>query len=343
MRDGGFDAAFLAVGAHLGKRAYIPAGSAAKVLDAVSVLRSMEGEERAAARPPGRRLRRGEHRHGRRPHGSSPRRGGGGGGLPPQPRPHARARLRGRGGARGGRARQVALDRSSSADEGRLVLERMELDDSGFPQPTGELEELEADSLVLALGQETDLSLLDGVAGIEVERRRRAGRRADDDRPPGRLRGRRHGACRAHRDGRRSATASRPPAASTRGCAAPSPGTTSARRSSTFDELNPWYYSRCAPHNAAAARGACGGARRSTRSSAGSTRRRRSSRPVAACRAATASPATTASASAPTTPSSSSTSPGRTATRSTWISARAAACAPQECPAGAIEMTPEQI
>src|ERR1044072_8907732 len=45
MRDGGFDATFLAVGAHIGKRAYIPAGSAAKVLDAVSVLRSMEGAE----------------------------------------------------------------------------------------------------------------------------------------------------------------------------------------------------------------------------------------------------------------------------------------------------------
>ena len=43
MREGGFDAAFLAVGAHIGKRAYIPAGAAAKVLDAVSVLRSMEG------------------------------------------------------------------------------------------------------------------------------------------------------------------------------------------------------------------------------------------------------------------------------------------------------------
>jgi NADPH-dependent glutamate synthase beta subunit-like oxidoreductase len=54
------------------------------------------------------------------------------------------------------------------ADAGKLVLERMELDDSGFPQPTGELEELEADSLVLALGQEADLSLLDGVPGLEV-------------------------------------------------------------------------------------------------------------------------------------------------------------------------------
>ena len=39
----------------------------------------------------------------------------------------------------------------------------MELDESGFPAPTGELEELDADSLVLALGQETDLSLIEGV------------------------------------------------------------------------------------------------------------------------------------------------------------------------------------
>jgi 2-oxoacid:acceptor oxidoreductase delta subunit (pyruvate/2-ketoisovalerate family) len=54
------------------------------------------------------------------------------------------------------------------ADEGRLMLERMELDESGFPQPTGEFEELEADSLVLALGQEADLSLLDGVPGLNV-------------------------------------------------------------------------------------------------------------------------------------------------------------------------------
>jgi len=52
--------------------------------------------------------------------------------------------------------------------EGRMVLEHMELDESGFPQPTGELEELEADSLVLALGQESDLSLLQGVPGIVV-------------------------------------------------------------------------------------------------------------------------------------------------------------------------------
>ena len=45
MADGGFDAAFLAVGAQKGKRAYIPAGDSARILDAVTLLHSMEGAE----------------------------------------------------------------------------------------------------------------------------------------------------------------------------------------------------------------------------------------------------------------------------------------------------------
>ena len=114
MREGGFDAAFLAVGAHIGKRAYIPAGSAAKVLDAVSVLRSMEGSD-----PPrlGRRVvvygggntamdvARTARRLGAEEAIVVYRR---------KPRPDARTRLRGRGGARGGRARQVAVDHQAA-------------------------------------------------------------------------------------------------------------------------------------------------------------------------------------------------------------------------------------
>jgi 2-oxoacid:acceptor oxidoreductase delta subunit (pyruvate/2-ketoisovalerate family) len=168
MHEGAFDAAFLAVGAHLGKRAYIPAGSAAKVLDAVSLLRSMEGEQ-----PP---------RLGRRVAVY-------GGGNTAMDAARTAKRL----GAeeaivvyRRTRERMPAhdfeveeaedegvlmkwLSTVKRVDEGRIVVERMELDASGFPQPTGELEELEADSLVLALGQETDLALLDGVPGLVVE------------------------------------------------------------------------------------------------------------------------------------------------------------------------------
>ena len=77
------------------------------------------------------------------------------------------------------------LSTIKQADEGKLVIEKMELDETGFPQPTGELEELEADSVVLALGQDTDLSLLDGVAGIEVEDGVVKVGAEHDDRPPG--------------------------------------------------------------------------------------------------------------------------------------------------------------
>ncbi len=60
---------------------------------------------------------------------------------------------------------------------GSCVIERMELDETGFPQPTGEFEELDADSLVLALGQDADLSLLEGVPGLRDRGRRGRGRR----------------------------------------------------------------------------------------------------------------------------------------------------------------------
>ena len=164
----GFDAVFLAVGAHIGKRAYIPAGEAAHILDAVTLLRSMEGEERPLL---GRRV---------------VVYGGGNTAIDA-------ARTARRLGAsdavivyRRTRDRMPAhdfevedaleegvmmkwLSTIKRADGGKLVLEKMELDETGFPQPTGELEELEADSLVLALGQEVDLSLLDGVPGLDVE------------------------------------------------------------------------------------------------------------------------------------------------------------------------------
>ena len=50
-----------------------------------------------------------------------------------------------------------------------LMIEKMVLDKTGFPRPTGELEELEADTLVLALGQEADLSLLRNVPAVTID------------------------------------------------------------------------------------------------------------------------------------------------------------------------------
>ncbi|HEY4754050.1 MAG TPA: NAD(P)-binding protein, partial [Candidatus Limnocylindrales bacterium] len=168
MKAGGFDAAFLAVGAHIGKRAFIPAGDATKIVDAVSVLRSMEGEEKPML---GRRV---------------VVYGGGNTAIDV-------ARTARRLGAteaiivyRRTREKMPAhdfeveealqegvmvkwLSTIKQAGEGEITIEKMTLDDKGFPQPTGEYETLAADSVVLALGQDVDLSLLDGVPGLEIK------------------------------------------------------------------------------------------------------------------------------------------------------------------------------
>ena len=168
MRDEGFDAVFLAVGAHIGKRAYVPAGEAARILDAVTVLHSMEGEVKPLL---GRRVAV----------------YGGGNTAMDVARTAKRLgatdsvvvyrRTRDRMPAHDFEVEEAEeegvrmkwLSTVKRADAGVLTIERMELDETGFPQPTGEVEELEADSLVLALGQESDLALLEGVPGIEVD------------------------------------------------------------------------------------------------------------------------------------------------------------------------------
>jgi len=167
MQDGHFDAAFLAVGAHIAKRTYIPSGDAAHIVDAVSVLRSMEGEDKPML---GRRV---------------VVYGGGNTAIDV-------ARTAKRLGAseaiivyRRTREKMPAhdfeveealqegvmikwLSTIKQAEVGSLTVEKMELDEQGVPQPTGEFETMEADSLVLALGQDVDLSLLEGVSGLEI-------------------------------------------------------------------------------------------------------------------------------------------------------------------------------
>lgn len=169
MKQGGFDAAFLAVGAHVARRTEIPARDATRILDAVSVLRGMETGERPQL---GRRV---------------VVYGGGNTALDV-------ARTAKRLGAtealivyRRTREQMPAHDfeLQEALEEGIMVkwlntitriedtaftVEKMALDDKGFPQPTGEFETIEADTLILALGQDVDLSLLDKVPGLTVEK-----------------------------------------------------------------------------------------------------------------------------------------------------------------------------
>lgn len=52
----------------------------------------------------------------------------------------------------------------------KLKIEKMVLDDNGKPQPTGEFDELSADSVVLAIGQNVDLSVVKKVEGLQLEK-----------------------------------------------------------------------------------------------------------------------------------------------------------------------------
>jgi NADPH-dependent glutamate synthase beta subunit-like oxidoreductase len=167
----GFDAAFVAVGAHIGKRAYIPAGDAARIMDAVSVLRSVAENEAVED-------------------GEQPMLGrrvavyGGGNTAMDAARTARRLgaaeavvvyrRTRDRMPAHDIEVEEALeegitmrwLSTVKHADAGSLTIEKMRLDDTGFPQPTGEFEELAADCLVLALGQDADLAVLDGVPDV---------------------------------------------------------------------------------------------------------------------------------------------------------------------------------
>lgn len=166
ITDGNFDAAFVAVGAHLAKRIDIPARDAGTILDAVSFLR---GVKTSSTPKLGRRVA---------------VYGGGNTAIDA-------ARVAKRLGAeealiiyRRDRAHMPAREfeadealeegvkinwlRSIRAiDESTVTVEVMALDEHGKPRPTGKTETLEADALILALGQESDTAFLKSLPGLE--------------------------------------------------------------------------------------------------------------------------------------------------------------------------------
>ena len=198
---GGFDAVFLAVGAHLSKRQDIPARDAGKIYDALQFLKDVEV---STDQPQiGRRVA---------------IYGGGNTAMDA-------ARTAKRLGADEAliiyrRTREQMPAHDFEADEAieegikihwlrtikqidgtTFTVERMKLDEKGFPQPTGEFETLEADSLILALGQDTDTGVPQEHPRHRVQEGRHGARRARHaDRLPRRVRRRRHGAVRPHGD-----------------------------------------------------------------------------------------------------------------------------------------------
>jgi NADPH-dependent glutamate synthase beta subunit-like oxidoreductase len=167
-REGHFDAVFVAVGAHLSKRVEIPAVDAGPILDAVSFLRGVASGERPLL---GRRVAVYGGGNTAMDAARTARRLGATDAMivyrrtrEQMPAHEEEAEDAEREGVR------LNWLRTIKAFEGeRLEVEVMDLDESGFPQPTGRFETLEADMVILALGQEADTAFLHGVPGVEFE------------------------------------------------------------------------------------------------------------------------------------------------------------------------------
>lgn len=164
---GRFDAVFVAIGAHAAEHIDLPAADAARVLDAVRLLHSVSLGERPQL---GRRV---------------VVYGGGNTAMDA-----ARTAMRLSGAEpiiiyRRDRAHMPAhAFEAVEADEegirfqwltgireiaaGELTVERMELDRDGRPRPTGRLEKIAADAVVLAVGQRSESAFLGNVPGIEL-------------------------------------------------------------------------------------------------------------------------------------------------------------------------------
>ena len=167
IEQGKYDAVFLGVGASMARRAYILAGDAAHVVDAVSVLRSMEGEDKPML---GRRV---------------VVYGGGNTAIDvarSMKRMGAEPLLVYRRTREKAPAHQFEIEEAieegvsmkwlstiKEAEQGEVRIEKMELDENGQLKPTGQYETVGADSVVLALGQETNLSFLSKLKDLTSE------------------------------------------------------------------------------------------------------------------------------------------------------------------------------
>ena len=162
---GRFDAVFIAIGAHLSKHVDIPARDAVKVLDAVSMLRDLEtgnapllgrrvviyggGNTAMDAARTARRLGAEEAMIVYR-----------------RDRAHMPAHAFEADEALAEGVKIKWLTTISSINGGELTVEKMNIDDKGRAQPTGEFETLQADAVVLALGQDADSGFLGKIPEI---------------------------------------------------------------------------------------------------------------------------------------------------------------------------------
>jgi NADPH-dependent glutamate synthase beta subunit-like oxidoreductase len=168
-RDAGrFDAVFVAVGAHLAKRVDIPSADAGSLLDAVSFLRGVASGERPNL---GRRVAvygggdtavdaaRVARRLGAEDTVIIYRRT-----AAQMPAHEHEVDEAEREGVRINWLRTI-----TAFDGPELQVELMRLDESGRPLPTGQFETLTADTVIMALGQETESTFMRSLPGVEFD------------------------------------------------------------------------------------------------------------------------------------------------------------------------------
>jgi len=164
--EGAFDAVFVAVGAHISKKVNIPAREAGRILDAVSFLHDVsEGRQpmlgRRVAIYGGGNTAMDAARTAKRLGAEETliiyRRD-----MEHMPAHKFEAEEAMEEGVKINWLRTI-----HEIDEDQIKVEKMALDENGRPVPTGEFDVLEADALILALGQNIDSQLMQRIPGID--------------------------------------------------------------------------------------------------------------------------------------------------------------------------------
>ena len=168
QKEGGFDAVFVAIGAHLSKRVDIPSMDAGRMIDAVSFLHDVASGERPVI---GRRVAiygggntamdaaRVARRLGAEESIVIYRRG-----EEQMPAHEAEKEEAIREGVQMNWLRTI-----SAMDADSMTVEIMELDEQGKARGTGRYETMAADTVILALGQEADSNFLTQIPGMQFE------------------------------------------------------------------------------------------------------------------------------------------------------------------------------
>lgn len=168
QKEGGFEAAFVAVGAHLSKRVDIPSVDASRIVDAVSFLRDVSSGSRPVI---GRRVAVYGGGNTAMDAARVARRLGAEESVVVYRRTAAQmpAHEEERESAEREGIRMNWLRTITAMEEETIQVEIMEIDDTGRARGTGRYENLEADTVILAVGQEADTDFLKRIPGMQFD------------------------------------------------------------------------------------------------------------------------------------------------------------------------------